>query len=92
MSVYQVNRLIYAMKMDASLAERFRNDRSALLREWELSDDERSALDELDFDRLRRSGVVPNLLLRLSSIAQVPLDRLTATAPTQSATNATQTE
>ena len=82
MSVYQVNRLIYVMKMDASLAERFRTDRGALLSEWELSDDERTALESLDFDRLRRAGVVPNLLLRLASIAQVPMERLTATTAT----------
>ena len=77
MSVYQVNRLIYAMKMDGSLAERFRTDRAALLKEWDLSDDERSSLEALDFDRLRRAGVVPNLLLRLTSIAGVPLTQLT---------------
>ena len=86
MSVYQVNRLIYAMKMDGSLAERFRTDRAALLSEWDLTDDERNALDRLDFDRLRRAGVVPNLLLRLSSIAGVPLDWLTAQPTTQSTT------
>ena len=78
MSVYQVNKLIYTMKMDASLAERFRTDRAALLAESDLSDDERRALDSLDFAWLLRAGVVPNLLLRLSSIAKVPLDRLTA--------------
>ena len=83
MSVYQVNRLIYAMKMDGSLAERFRTDRAALLKEWDLTDDERKAVDELDFDWLRRAGVVPNLLLRLTSIAGVPLTRLT-TATSQS--------
>jgi hypothetical protein len=77
MSVYQVNRLIYAMKMDGSLAERFRSDRATLLSEWELTDDERNALDQLDFDRLRQAGVVPNLLLRLTSIAGLPLTRLT---------------
>ena len=77
MAVYQVNRLIYTMKMDASLAERFRSDRGALLKEWDLTDDERRAVEELDFDWLRRAGVVPNLLLRLTSIAGVPLTQLT---------------
>jgi hypothetical protein len=86
MSVYQINRLIYAMKMDGSLAERFRTDRASLLAEWDLSDDERGALEALDFGRLRDAGVVPNLLLRLSSIAQVPLDRLTAPSPTATPT------
>ena len=84
MSVYQVNRLIYTMKMDGSLAERFRSDRGALLKEWDLTDDERRAVEELDFDWLRRAGVVPNLLLRLTSIAGVPLTQLTqATGKTE---------
>lgn len=84
MSVYQVNRLIYSMKMDGALAERFRADRAALLGEWDLSDDERKAMDQLDFEWLRRAGVVPNLLLRLTSIAGVPLSQLTqATSPTK---------
>ena len=77
MSVYQVNRLIYAMKMDGSLAERFRRDRAGLLGEWDLTDDERRALEALDFARMRDAGVMPNLLLKLASIAQVPLSRLT---------------
>ena len=77
MSVYQVNRLIYTMKMDGSLAERFRSDRDALLEEWDLTDDERRALNDLNFGWLRRAGVVPNLLLRLTSIAGVPLTQLT---------------
>ena len=77
MSVYEVNRLIYAMKMDPSLAERFRNDRGELLSEWDLSEEEKGALDTLDFGWLRDSGVVPNLLLRLTSIAGAPLSALT---------------
>lgn len=80
MSVYQVNRLIYSMKMDGSLAERFRTDREALLNEWDLTDNERRAVGKLDFDWLRRAGVVPNLLLRLTSIAGVPLTQLTQSA------------
>ena len=81
MSVYQVNRLIYAMKMDGSLAERFRTDRAALLGEWDLSGDERAALDALDFETLRRAGVVPNLLLRLSSIAKAPASGQSTAVP-----------
>ena len=83
MSVYQVNRLIYAMKMDGSLAERFRTDRAALLAEWDLSDQERGALDSLDFAWMRDAGVMPNLLLKLTSIAQVPLSRLNEQPPTE---------
>jgi hypothetical protein len=80
MSVYQVNRLIYSMKMDASLAERFRTDRTSLLGEWDLSEKERGALEALDFAWMRDAGVMPNLLLKLTSIAQVPLSRLTEQA------------
>ena len=86
MSVYQVNRLIYAMKMDGSLAERFRTDRAALLGEWDLSEKERGALDSLDFAWMRDAGVMPNLLLKLTSIAQVPLSRLNEQASTEHGT------
>jgi hypothetical protein len=82
-SVYQVNRLIYAMKMDGALAERYRSDRTALLGEWDLSERERSALGDLDFGWLREAGVMPNLLLKLTSIAQVPLSRLTEQTTTE---------
>ena len=83
MSVYNVNRLIYAMKMDAALAERFRTDRSTLLGEWDLLDRERNALGDLDFAWLRDAGVMPNLLLKLTSIAQVPMSRLTEQTTTE---------
>ena len=83
MSIYQVNRLIYAMKMDAALAERFRTDRAAVLAEWDLTDKERSALADLNFAWMRDAGVMPNLLLKLTSIAEVPLSRLTEQATTE---------
>jgi hypothetical protein len=70
MSLYQTNKVIYDMKMDEAKARRFHADRAALLDEYELTEEERRALSEVDLAALYRAGVIPNLLLRLGMLAR----------------------
>ena len=70
MSLYQTNKVIYDMKMDEAKARRFHDDRAALLAEYELTEEERRALGEVDLAALYGAGVIPNLLLRLGMLAR----------------------
>jgi hypothetical protein len=63
MSLYQLQKLIYHVNRDASLRERYRRDPGELIRGYDLTEEEATALLNVDVRALYRLGV-HSLLLR----------------------------
>ena len=62
MSLYAVQKVLFKMNKDAAARARFKSDRDALLAEYALTEEERSALAGADVGRLHLMGVHPLLL------------------------------
>ncbi len=62
MSLYQVQKLIQAVNRDPAAREKYFNARDSLLDEYELEDDERTAIMEFSIGSLYEMGVHPLLL------------------------------
>jgi hypothetical protein len=61
-SLYQVQKVLFAVNRDRQARSRFLDDRARLLADYELTGDERRALLEPDFHALYRMGVHSLLL------------------------------
>ena len=61
-SLYQVQKLLFHVNRDREVRARFRNERELLVRDYDLTADERHAVLETDFHALYRMGVHSLLL------------------------------
>ncbi len=62
------NKLIFEVRRDAALRERFANDLAGLMRDYGLSEEEQRALREADLKRLGELGVHPYFLPQVSRL------------------------
>jgi hypothetical protein len=62
MSLYHVQKLLYHLNKDAATRARFNSERTALLAEYALTDEERRAFAEADVGSLYMMGAHPLLL------------------------------
>lgn len=68
MSLYYVQKLLYQLNRDPTVRRRFGDDRDELLSEYELSDDERRAIEDGDIGLLYVMGVNGQLLMHYSAL------------------------
>ncbi len=62
------NRLIFEVRRDAGLRERFRTDLEGLMRDYGLSEEEKRALRDADIRRLGELGVHPYFLPQVARL------------------------
>lgn len=62
------NKLIFEVRRDAALRERFAKDLPGLMRDYGLSEEEQRALREADLQRLSELGVHPYFLPQVSRL------------------------
>jgi hypothetical protein len=62
------NRLIFEVRRDAGLRQRFQSDLEGLMREYGLSEPERQALRQIDLKRLGELGVHPYFLPQVARL------------------------
>ena len=68
MSLYYVQKLLYQLNRDPRVRERFEADRSEVLAEYELTDDEQTAISTGDIGLLYVMGVNGQLLMHFSAL------------------------
>jgi hypothetical protein len=68
MSLYYVQKLMYELNRDEHIRARFESDQDALLREYVLTDEERTALIEGDIGLLYVMGVNGQLLMHYAAM------------------------
>ena len=66
-SLYQVQKLLFHVNRDPQVRARFLDERERLVRDYELTADERRAILETDFHALYRMGVHSLLLAPLAA-------------------------
>lgn len=71
MSLYQVQKLIYQLNRDPRTRERYASKRAAVLAEYELSDEERSAIVKPDIGLLYVLGVNGQLLMHFAALHRI---------------------
>jgi Aromatic-ring-opening dioxygenase LigAB, LigA subunit len=71
MSLYQVQKLIYQLNRDPRTRERYASERDAVLAEYELSDEERSAIVQPDIGLLYVLGVNGQLLMHFAALHKI---------------------
>ncbi|MFI5030307.1 MAG: aromatic ring-opening dioxygenase subunit LigA [Reyranellales bacterium] len=71
MSLYQVQKLIYQLNRDPRRRERYASERDAVLAEYELSDEERSAIVQPDIGLLYVLGVNGQLLMHFAALHKI---------------------
>jgi hypothetical protein len=71
MSLYQVQKLIYQLNRDPRTRERYAAERDSVLAEYELSDEERSAIVEPDIGLLYVLGVNGQLLMHFAALHKI---------------------
>ncbi|HWO42489.1 MAG TPA: aromatic ring-opening dioxygenase subunit LigA [Candidatus Eisenbacteria bacterium] len=74
MSLYQLQKLIYQVNRDRAARERYREDPAAFARDYELTDEERRAVLDLDIRALYTLGVHPLLLRPFTLLHRVSND------------------
>ena len=72
MSLYSAQKLLYHLNRDAAVQRRFREDPSALLDDYELSDEERDAFLQGDIGMLYVLGANGQLLMHFAALLGVP--------------------
>jgi len=68
MSLYYVQKLLYQLNRDPAVRRRFRDDRAELLDEYELTDEERGAIENGDIGLLYVMGVNGQILMHYSAL------------------------
>jgi hypothetical protein len=68
MSLYYVQKLLYQLNRDPHVRERFTADRESLLREYELTEEERAAIADGDIGLLYVMGVNGQILMHYSAL------------------------
>lgn len=71
MSLYYTQKVLYALNRDPVVQQRFRDEPSALLDEYDLNPEERAALAEGDLGLLFVMGVNGQLLMHLAAFLGV---------------------
>lgn len=75
MSLYGMQKFLYAMNREASLQQRYREggaSRDALLAEYELNDEERGAIRDGDIGKLYVLGCNGQLLMHFAPLLGIP--------------------
>jgi hypothetical protein len=67
MSLYSLQKLLFHLNRDPQVKRRFESDLPGLLAEYELTDEERQAVEGRDIGKLYVLGVNGQLLMHLSS-------------------------
>ena len=68
MSLYYVQKLLYQLNRDPHVRRRFEHERAELLAEYELTDEERTAIAEGDIGLLYVMGVNGQILMHYSAL------------------------
>jgi Aromatic-ring-opening dioxygenase LigAB, LigA subunit len=68
MSLYYVQKLLYQLNRDEAVRSRFETERDALLREYRLTDEERSAIVDGDIGLLYVMGVNGQILMHYAAL------------------------
>ena len=74
MSLYYVQKLLYQLNRDPAIRRRFESDRAALLDEYTLTDDERTAIETGDVGLLYVMGVNGQILMHYAALLGQPWD------------------
>jgi hypothetical protein len=74
MSLYYVQKLLYQLNRDPAVRKRFDTDRAALLDEYELDGEERSAIENGDVGLLYVMGVNGQILMHYAALLGQPWD------------------
>ena len=74
MSLYQVQKLLYQLNRDSHARERYERDFESLLREFDLTEEEKEALREPDIGLLYVMGVNGQILMHYAALRQFPWD------------------
>ncbi len=74
MSLYYVQKLMYQLNRDSAVRKRFDVDRSALLDEYELTAEERTAIVDGDIGLLYVLGVNGQILMHYAALLGQPWD------------------
>lgn len=72
MSLYSVQKFLYHLNRDPRVQQRYKNDRPALLREYELNDEERAAIEAGDIGKLYVLGANGQLLMHFAPLLGMP--------------------
>ena len=68
MSLYATQKFLYHLNRDASVQRRYREDRTQLLQEYALNDEERTAIDNGDIGKLYVLGCNGQLLMHFAPL------------------------
>jgi len=74
MSLYYVQKLLYQLNRDPSVRKRFENDRTILLDDYELTTEERIAIETGDVGLLYVMGVNGQILMHYAALLGQPWD------------------
>ena len=74
MSLYYVQKLLYQLNRDPAVRQRFESDKARLLAEYELTDEERTAVDTGDIGLLYVMGVNGQILMHYAALLGQPWD------------------
>jgi hypothetical protein len=74
MSLYYVQKLMYQLNRDPAIRKRYESERAALLDEYELTAEERTAIEEGDVGLLYVMGVNGQLLMHYAALLGQPWD------------------
>lgn len=72
MSLYSTQKFLYHLNREPQVLERFRNDKEALLKDYDLTDEERAAILEGDIGKLYVLGCNGQLLMHFAPLLGVP--------------------
>ena len=68
MSLYYVQKLLYQLNRDPAIQKRYAHDFDALLQEYDLTDEERGAIENGDIGLLYVMGVNGQILMHYSAL------------------------
>jgi hypothetical protein len=71
MSLYQLQKLMYEVNRNPERREEYRKDKASFAARYDLTDEEKDAVTQLDIRRLYQLGVHPLLLRPFSLLHQV---------------------
>ncbi len=74
MSLYYVQKLLYQLNRDPAVRSRFGSDRSGLLGEYQLTGEERRAIEDGDIGLLYVMGVNGQILMHYAALIGQPWD------------------
>lgn len=74
MSLYYVQKLLYQLNRDPLVRKRFEHERAALLEEYELTPQERAAIERGDVGLLYVMGVNGQILMHYAALLGQPWD------------------